>query len=218
MKNKMFHLCGPLFWERFHFDCCRCCSLSDWGDGEFGNSPVPRGAPWGLQELRWRLSRVLFGPKCFRHCLSSLHASAPSVGINAAAIKLPCLLDTGYCFFSNGFCHTQLSQAWLCLAPEVIVLNSVEWIGPFALIECCAFHPSIAEALCKTASIFTAILENKQSMQQRTLSQPPQELSGRSWGDQDIRSLLWQNLSDCGGKVQTGRQLWALFAKQFSLI
>lgn len=35
-------------------------------------------------------------------------------------------------------------------------LNSVRWRGPAALIRCCAFHPSTVEALCKTASIFTA--------------------------------------------------------------
>lgn len=160
MKTKIFNLCGPLSWERFDLDCCRHCSLSDWGDRELGISSVPKGAPSGLQELHCRLSRV-FASKTFCHCLSSLHASAPPVEINAAAIKPLRLLDAGYCSFCNGFCHTQLLQAWLCLAPEVIVLNSVGWIGPFALIECCAFHPSIAKALWKTASILTALLENK---------------------------------------------------------
>lgn len=38
VKNKMFNLCGSLFWERFDFDCCRHCSLSNRA-GESGNSP-----------------------------------------------------------------------------------------------------------------------------------------------------------------------------------
>lgn len=217
MKNKMFTLCGPLFWERFESDCCRHCSLSDCGDREFGNSSAPKGAPWGSQELHCRLSTA-FGPKDFLPPFVFITCKCPTVGINAAAIKPPCLLDTGYCSFSNGFCHTQLLQAWLCLAPEVTALNSVGWIGPFALTECCALHRSTAEALCKTASIFTATLENKQSMQQRIHPQPPWDLSGRSWGDQVIHSLLWQNLSNCGENAQTGKQLWVLFAKQSSLI
>lgn len=74
VKNKMFNLCGSLFWERFDFDCCRHCSLSNWA-GESGNSP--KGAHWGLQEFHWRFSRVS-EPKCFHHSLSSLGASAPS--------------------------------------------------------------------------------------------------------------------------------------------
>lgn len=149
----------------------------------------------------------------FCHCLSSLHERAPSVGINAAAIKPPCLLDTRCCSFSNGFCDTQRLQAWLCLPRG----DSSKFTGvksAFCSYWMLCFPCKHRGSTLQDSKYLHCCWENKQSRHQRALAQPPWELSGKTWGDQDTESLLWQNLSDCGGKAQIREQLWALWVPQ----
>lgn len=109
----MFHLCEPLFWAGFDFDCCRHCSLSGWG--EFGTRLC-------TQRCSLRTAGIALGTEqsIWAKVFSLLFASiAPSARSLLQLQTPPCLRHRELQWLLS-----HITIGWLCPAPDVTELNS----------------------------------------------------------------------------------------------